>query len=543
VTGSTKDPIVEVRDVFVAFQGAAGAVMALRGADLSVAAGERLVVQGPNGSGKSTLLRVITGEQPVVAGTVRVGGAALHDLGEGARRRWRGRNVGFVDQRARRSLLAEQNVLDNVALQLRLTGTSADSARQRARQVLDTLDLGELAGRPVPELSGGEAQRVAICAAVAHQPRLVLADEPTGELDGRSAAEVYQMLSRIAADGTSIILVSHDPRSSVFADRTVRIRDGRVAEQWAPGNAGEEQVPDSRGWIRVPPELVRLRTAMSGLVASSQPDGVLLRPRSAAGPVLEESVADNGAADNGLAAGAQPADGPGHQWPAMAADRSLAGFDGVAAGYPGRPLFDRLDLQIQLGDWVVVTGESGSGKSTLLSLLAGLIDPTAGAVRVGDTAWTTLDRRGRAELRRRWVSVAPQRPILVEALTVRENLDLTMAVRSAPGTAELAVLTADRLGLSALLPQPVDRLSGGERQRVALARCLVSGAPLLVLDEPTSQQDESSAARVADVLRQEVRAGRALLVATHDPRLIELAGRNVRLGDLLPLSPSRHDVP
>ena len=111
-----------MRDVFVAFRGAAGAVMALRGADLSVAVGERLLVQGPNGSGKSTLLRVITGEQPVVAGTVEVGGTALHRLSPAQRRRWRSHAVGFIDQHPRRALLPEQTALENTALQLRLSG-------------------------------------------------------------------------------------------------------------------------------------------------------------------------------------------------------------------------------------------------------------------------------------------------------------------------------------------------------------------------------------------------------------------------------------
>ena len=117
--------MVQVRDVFVAYHGAAGSVMALRGSDLTLAVGERLLVQGPNGSGKSTLLRVITGEQPVVAGTVVVSGTALHELTAGQRREWRARSVGFVDQFAGRGLLPELSVVQNVALQLRLIGASA----------------------------------------------------------------------------------------------------------------------------------------------------------------------------------------------------------------------------------------------------------------------------------------------------------------------------------------------------------------------------------------------------------------------------------
>ena len=244
--------------MFVSYPGAAGPVMALRGTDLSVRAGERLVVQGPNGSGKSTL---VAGDHRGAGRGGRRGGrrrSALHRMSARQRRRWRATSVGFVDQNAGRNLLPELDVLDNVAVQLRLTGMSADAARARARSTLDRLGLGGLLARQVADLSGGEAQRIAVCAAVAHEPKLVLADEPTGELDLDSARAVYGMLGEVAAGGASVVLVSHDPRADAFAERVVRIRDGRVAEQWMPGGA-VGQVPDSHGWIRVPPDLLPTR--------------------------------------------------------------------------------------------------------------------------------------------------------------------------------------------------------------------------------------------------------------------------------------------
>lgn len=531
--------IVQVEDVFVAFPGAAGTVMALRGADLTVAVGERLLVQGPNGSGKSTLLRVITGEQPVVAGSVEVDGAPLLGMNRAQGRRWRARAVGFLDQQSRRSLLSEQSVLDNVALQLRLVGVGATEARARALVTLDAYGLRDLAERSVPDLSGGEAQQVAICAAVAHEPRLVLADEPTGELDERAAGAVHEMLSRIAARGTSIILVSHDPRSTAFADRAVQIRDGRVAEQWTSGSGEVEQVPDRCGWVRVPPEL--LTTPSAGLVATSGVEGVLLRPSSKAredhAEMLRTASPSSGAfrlSASGIRAGAPAAEGPAAE--GRAAEGAPAGspmvleLDGVVAGYPGRPVFAGLDLRLDRGELMAVTGESGTGKSTLLSLAGGLVDPTAGTVRIGQRSWLGLDRSARAALRRVWVAAVPQRPSVVESLTVRENLRLTVSVRGISLSEEEVVDTADRLGLTALLDQAVHLMSGGERQRVALARCLVSGAPLLLLDEPTSQQDEASAARVIAVLQEEADAGRAVLSASHDPRLTERAHRTLRLG-------------
>jgi ABC-type lipoprotein export system ATPase subunit len=496
--------IVEVRDVFVAYAGAAGSVMALRGADLTLAAGERLLVQGPNGSGKSTLLRVLTGEQPVGAGTVVVSGTALHELAAGQRRKWRARSVGFIDQFAGRGLLPELSVLQNVALQLRLMGVAKAEAEQRARVACARLEVDRLLDRPVLQLSGGEAQRVAACAAVAHGPQLLLADEPTGELDEQSAREVYALLARVAADGTGIILVSHDPRAVISTDRAVRIRDGRAAEQWRPGSAVVEQLPDSRGWVRVPRERLPGLDPVPPLEAHRTDAGLLLVPRA-----LTKVVPD-------LPVRSLPA-------PERPADEVLARATGLTAGYGDRTVIDGIDLTLRTRTWTAVTGPSGAGKSTLIAVLAGLLPARGGALSVGGTRWDGQSRDARAEHRRRWVSMLPQRPVMLEALTVRENLQLTAGLRGSPGEQPAVEELADRLALTRLLDQPVQHLSGGERQRAAFARALISPAPLLLLDEPTSQQDESAVDRVVRVLVDEMAAGRSVLTASHDSRVISAA--------------------
>ena len=495
---------MQVRDAFVAYRGAAGSVMALRGSDLTLAAGERLLVQGPNGSGKSTLLRVITGEQPVVAGTVVVSGTALHELSAGQRREWRARSVGFVDQFAGRGLLPELSVVQNVALQLRLAGVPRAEAEQRARDTCARLGIERLLGRSVPGLSGGEAQKVSVCAAVAHQPRLVLADEPTGELDERSAGEVYDLLARIAADGTGVILVSHDPRAVASTDRAVRIRDGRAAEQWRPGSPLVEQLPDSRGWVRVPRERLPEFDPVPPLEARRTDHGLLLVSRAPA--VTQPHRPFRALSDR--------------QHPA---DTVLAAASGLTAGYGDRTLLDGLDLVLRSGTWTAVTGPSGSGKSTLIAVLAGLLPPRSGSVTVGDGPWDLRARGARAEHRRRWVSLLPQRPAMLDALSVRENLQLTAGVRGDVHAAGAIEELAERLALTRLLDQPVQLLSGGERQRAALARTLITSAPLVLLDEPTSQQDESSVDRVVQVLGEEVAASRCVLTASHDPRVFSAA--------------------
>src|SRR5215831_1107627 len=248
---------IDIADAFCLYPIPGGTVAALRGLSLTVASGERLVVHGPNGSGKTTLLRVLSGEIAPSAGTVSVAGVDLAGADEASRSNLRLSRLGIVDQYTARSLRPELDVVDNVGLQLRLAGVRRAESRRRAVEALDRLDLGHLADRTPATLSGGEAQRVAVCAALAHEPTVVLADEPTGELDLASADAVYDLLAdAVAAIGATLLLVTHDQRAARIADRVVRIRDGRLSEQWTP-DGPEFLVVDDRGWVRLPEQLRR----------------------------------------------------------------------------------------------------------------------------------------------------------------------------------------------------------------------------------------------------------------------------------------------
>ena len=507
-------------DVFVAFTGAARTVMALRGATLSVGAGERLLLQGPNGSGKTTLLRVLTGEQPVQAGTVTVAGTELTKLPAAARRSWRRRNVGIADQHARRALLPEWNVLDNIALQLRVGGLGRAAAREAAGAALDELGLAALADRAVPTLSGGEAQRVAICAALAHRPGLLLADEPTSELDDEAANQVYELLARAAERiGAGIVLVSHDRRAGRIVQRAVRLRDGRVAEEWIPGRP-EKQVVDPTGWLRLP-----LTARPAGLRTA------VVIPDADRALVVPADVDPTPAVDVPLPAEAIAT------LPMVATPR-LELLD-VTGGYPGRTLFTGLNLTLLAGRMVVVRGPSGTGKSTLLKLAAGLVDPLAGSVTLAGTPLAPLDRDARARLRSDDLAMATQSTILADDLTVAENLEFAAEIRARDGShhrRRLDQLLA-HLDLAPLHDRHVRVLSGGERQRVAVARCLASDAAVLVLDEPTSQQDERSARLVDATLTAAARRGHALLIASHDAILLASADAVVDLSLFAPARP------
>jgi ABC-type lipoprotein export system ATPase subunit len=511
-------PALEVKDLFCLYRGSSGDVAALRGLSLVVEAGERVVVQGPNGSGKTTLLRVLLGEHRPSAGLVHIGGhsvrawdegAGLADAtGAGSGAGLRLRRIGYVEQHAARVLRPEISVLDNVALQLRLGGLRRREARARGDEVLDKLGLAGFSSRRPDSLSGGEAQRVGVAAAIAHGPSLLLADEPTGALDRATADEVYDLLSEAATSiGAALLLVSHDDGASRVADRVVRIRDGRVSEQWEPGHAHETLVVDDRGWVRLPEVLRSSTGGLSGVVASLHEGAIRLVGTGHRHPVGESSPGTEPRPGSVPAPGAGPRSGP------------VARADQVSVSRAERTILDRVDLDVPAGALTVVNGRSGAGKSTLLRLLAGLDRPDSGRVEVAGTDLADLDRNALADLRRALVAYAGQSVHLAEALDVEETLQVARGARGLPPDATLVDHWLAALDLDDLRNRYVRLLSGGERQRVALARALSVQAELVLVDEPTAQLDESHAELVASALQCATSRGAAVVVASHDPVL------------------------
>jgi len=200
----------------------------LRGANLDVQAGEQIALLGPSGCGKSTLLHLIGGLDAPTAGHIVFDGENLADLGEPARSLWRRRHVGFIYQFF--NLLPTLTVLENVLLPLELNGVSERAGRETALGLLAQVGLADRAGTYPDRLSGGEQQRVAIVRALAHQPQLVLADEPTGNLDIATGETVLDLLDRLVrAQGRTMILVTHSAEVASRADRIIHLADGRIS--------------------------------------------------------------------------------------------------------------------------------------------------------------------------------------------------------------------------------------------------------------------------------------------------------------------------
>jgi putative ABC transport system ATP-binding protein len=222
------DAILIAEGVRKIYRSGADSIVALHGLDLVVPQGQFVAVMGPSGSGKTTLLNCVSGLDEIDAGRVLVDGLSIHELSDKERTKHRAKEMGFIFQAF--NLIPVFTATENVELPLLLAGVRETDARLRARETLERVGLGHRLDRRPMELSGGEQQRVAVARALAGKPRVVWADEPTGNLDSEMAASVIALLGELHVEGLTIILVTHDPTVAAHADRLITVRDGRLVE-------------------------------------------------------------------------------------------------------------------------------------------------------------------------------------------------------------------------------------------------------------------------------------------------------------------------
>jgi putative ABC transport system ATP-binding protein len=232
---TSNGPLIDLRDVVKTYQTGAGDVTVLKDITLQVRTGEFVSVVGPSGSGKSTLLNMITGIDRPTAGEVSVGGEAVHALSENGLARWRGRHVGVIFQFFQ--LLPTLTILENVVLPMDFCSVYRRRERkERAIDLLEQVGIATHADKLPSALSGGEQQRAAIARALANDPPLVVADEPTGNLDTATANEVFALFERLVAQGKTLVIVTHDRGLSSRTERILHLRDGRLYRDQSNGN-------------------------------------------------------------------------------------------------------------------------------------------------------------------------------------------------------------------------------------------------------------------------------------------------------------------
>lgn len=286
-------------------------VVALQGLDLVVEPGELLGIVGPSGSGKSSLMNILGGLSRPSAGRVWVDGNDLLKMSDSALNRYRRTEVGFVWQQATRNLIPYLTALENVMLPMTLAGQRESRKRRHAEELLEAVGLGDRCHHSLAQLSGGEQQRVAISVALANNPSLLLADEPTGEVDTATAMTIYAAFQRLNEDyGITTLIVSHDPGIARHVNRVVAIRDGKLATETRrqttvagyvnDNGEGEEEeiyeelvVLDSAGRLQIPKEYLEYFEIAGRARLELAEEGILIRPAPAGAAQGSETAASD----------------------------------------------------------------------------------------------------------------------------------------------------------------------------------------------------------------------------------------------------------
>ncbi|WP_327292724.1 ABC transporter ATP-binding protein [Streptomyces sp. NBC_01198] len=566
-------PLVAVEDLRVTFRGAGGRVVdAVRGVDLAIAPGECLAVVGESGSGKSVTARALVGlagaGATVHAERLEAGGRDLRGLNDRQWREIRGRRIGLMLQDALSSLDPVRTVAAEIAEALRVHRT-VPRAEVRGR-VVDLLAQSrvpepELRARQYPhELSGGLRQRALIASAMAADPEVLIADEPTTALDVAVQAQILDLLAAKKAEGTAVLLISHDLAVVArLADRIAVMYRGVFVET---GTAEEvlrsPSHPYTRQLLAAVPAAHAKGTRLSPwptgqAAAAGHRDGTgcsfadrcplaVDRCRAEEPPALRAGSAGEPAGADGVEDG-RPA-GAGHRarcwrldvpWPAVPAAsrdqtrRARAGegavleVDGINKGFAGpdgvhRLAVDGVSFTLDAGETLGVLGESGSGKSTTAAVVLGLLEPDAGSVRVLGRPWSGRPESERRAVRSR-VQLIHQDPLgsFDPRFTVERVISEALGVPGRRTVRRERARIAELLRLVGLDPSVAGRrprqLSGGQRQRVAIARAIAPEPDLVVCDEPVSALDASVQAQILDLLADlQDRLGMALLFISHD---------------------------
>ncbi|ORI14791.1 ABC transporter ATP-binding protein [Rhodococcus sp. 1168] len=486
-----RDPVVSVRNLRVSFGRDTDAVPRVRGVDFDIHAGECLAIVGESGSGKSVTARSLIGltgqYAQVSADTLTLQGRDLRGNSASQWRKVRGAEIGYVLQDALVSLDPLRTIGREIDDALRLH--TDQSARERRTKVLGLLrDVGipepeQRIRQRSGELSGGLRQRALIASALAHNPPLLVADEPTTALDATVQKQILTLLDKLQDNGTALLLISHDLAVvSHMADRIAVMRDGEFVESGPARQVLENPQHD-------------YTKKLLQAVPTGRPRGTALSATSVTiSPRQHRSIAARR-----IETGSERRE-PG---PVLVGERLRKVYRNPDGSE--RVAVDGVSFALEAGTTLGIVGESGSGKTTVARMALGLVQPDAGEVSFMGRPWSSLPEKRRRPHRRR-IAAIYQDPlgsfdpqwtvggILTDALVDAQALSKAERREEVVQLLETVGLSPDIAGRNPL------RLSGGQRQRVAIARALASGPDVIICDEPVSALDVSIQAQVLDLL-------------------------------------------
>ncbi len=514
-------------------------ISALQGCDLFVNRGELISVIGPSGAGKSTLLRLLAGVEQASSGQIIIGGIPIQNWDDTRRREFRRKFIGTFSQHARENLDPKMSVADAIRWELLNAQWKPNRAEERIDEILEKLNLSPLKHSMCGHLSAGEAMRVSLAKAVAKRPFVVLADEPTGQLDTENMKLLHSLMREVTTEGTSVIVATHDVRFQSLSDRSVMILDGKLATEEesvdllmqhrdierliASGPITRNVVLDSNNHIRLPSPVVKglsigRRATISfdakenHAVIRRHPDDFEVIRKEEGGDIQQKSFSRKNIKEDNVVV-------------ARGLSKSYK-----TAGIENHIISD-LNLEINKGEFLVLLGPSGVGKTTILSMIAGLEEVSSGELSVLGHRFDGSSLSFRSSVRLDRISFLTQNYILHPYLSVTENITLANYLTDDTPDLNRVADTLDSLDLTPYANVYPTELSGGQKQRVGLASALEKKGDLFLFDEPTANLDSLLGRTVMNILTDLAEDGKTVIVATHDLMLVQPGYRVLRVGD------------
>ena len=505
----TRNLIIRMDAVGKSYQTGADPFIALKDIQIDIQKGEFLGILGKSGAGKTTLLNMIAGVSDITSGEILYfgsnngtpatpNGISIHSLDEDELARWRGHNLGIVYQSF--ELIPSINLVENVMLPPDFSGDYHPVAsKEKALELLELVDILDHAYKIPAHISGGQKQRVAIARALVNDPPLIVADEPTGNLDSVTAENIFQIFEKLVAQGKTVVMVTHDQSLAPRFTRHFWIADGEFVD--APPNGRLGSKPSQQAFTETP--------------ASAGPAS----PHESSLPTIIQKIK-------------VPANGrltPTH--PAILLKNVSKTYENAAGKFIA---LKSIDLELNYGQFISIVGKSGSGKSTLLNMITGIDHPSSGEVLVGNQQIFKLSESKRAQWRGRHMGVVFQFFQLLPTLTLLENTILPMDycnVYSFNERPARAMELLSRVGLEEQANKLPGSVSSGQQQSAAIARSLANDPAIILADEPTGNLDSRSADVILNLFVELAGQGKTVIIVTHDPSITKRTEQTIILSD------------
>ncbi len=526
-------------------------VAALRGLDLYVEGGDLVSIIGPSGAGKTTLIKILAGLEEITGGAVIIDGIHLDKLSPKKLREFRFRNIGLINQNISQNLFANLSVEKNLLLHKKLLYIPKEQAKKEVTEILEMLNLTHIRYNQVAKISGGEAMRLSLGAALAKDPKFLLADEPTGQLDTEHTKEVIDAIKNINKQtGKTAVVVTHDIRFRNVFEKSFVIRDGRLVgvthdferselDIMASSTTSNRAYLDKSNVVRIPDQIkleTKLYDAVEFEVHPAGELGIFWNPdllsRDKVHEILNKPV-DEAIKESREISYEEIEKIIGREFKPKLGKEVIT-LKQVKKGYYSQAGYHEVlkgvDLSIKQGDFVMVTGPSGVGKTTLFNIVSGLIKPDDGEITIMDHALHDMDEYNTSIFRLKNLAYITQHNNLFQPVTVEDNLLVPYLFTKAPFDNVYSTKIAEECQIKHKLDSYPDELSEGEKQRASLALSLSRHTPIVLADEPTANLDSDLARAIINVLIDIAEASHTtIIVASHDLSLLRPGFRHIVL--------------